>query len=163
MWKYSSFWYKDFDGMAYKTMLRQLISKWGIMSIDMQNAYENDMVVKDEKGKNLYPDNDENVFGIIPPPEVQADIKNKLDSLKNPTAKEPETATVVESEQKVNKETGEIPMSNRDKLSAMLEGHEININYFIQENGLDGSDEDGLGLIVDNDKLFKSYVKKCMK
>lgn len=26
-WKYSSFWYKDFDGMAYKTMLRQLISK----------------------------------------------------------------------------------------------------------------------------------------
>ena len=42
MWKYSSFWYKDFDAMAYKTMLRQLISKWGIMSIDMQTAYEND-------------------------------------------------------------------------------------------------------------------------
>ncbi len=30
MWKYSSFWYKDFDGMAKKTMLRQLISKWGM-------------------------------------------------------------------------------------------------------------------------------------
>ena len=28
-WKYSSFWYKDFDGMACKTMLRQLISKVG--------------------------------------------------------------------------------------------------------------------------------------
>ena len=28
MWKYSSFWFKDFDGMAHKTMLRQLISKW---------------------------------------------------------------------------------------------------------------------------------------
>lgn len=41
-WKYSSFWYKDFDGMAYKTMLRQLISKWGIMSIDLQKAYEED-------------------------------------------------------------------------------------------------------------------------
>ena len=25
-WMYSSFWYKDFDGMAFKTMLRQLIS-----------------------------------------------------------------------------------------------------------------------------------------
>ena len=24
-----TFWSKDFDGMAYKTMLRQLISKWG--------------------------------------------------------------------------------------------------------------------------------------
>ena len=41
-WKYSSFWYKDFDGMAYKTMLRQLISKWGIRSIDLQKAYEED-------------------------------------------------------------------------------------------------------------------------
>lgn len=45
LWKYSSFWYKDFDGMAYKTMLRQLISKWGIMSIEMQTAYTNDQGV----------------------------------------------------------------------------------------------------------------------
>lgn len=44
MWKYSSFWYKDFDGMAYKTMLRQLISKWGIMSIDMQRAEEEEVI-----------------------------------------------------------------------------------------------------------------------
>lgn len=42
MWKYSSFWYQDFDGMAKKTMLRQLISKWGVMSIELQNAFEND-------------------------------------------------------------------------------------------------------------------------
>lgn len=41
-WKYSSFWYKDFDGMAFKTMLRQLISKWGVMSIDLQKAFEED-------------------------------------------------------------------------------------------------------------------------
>lgn len=41
-WKYSSFWYKDFDSMAYKTMLRQLISKWGIMSIELQTAFEED-------------------------------------------------------------------------------------------------------------------------
>lgn len=42
MWKYSSFWYKDFDGMAKKTLLRQLISKWGIMSTEMQIAFAND-------------------------------------------------------------------------------------------------------------------------
>ena len=41
-WKYSSFWYKDFDGMACKTMLRQLLSKWGIMSIDLQRAISGD-------------------------------------------------------------------------------------------------------------------------
>lgn len=36
MYKYSSFWYKNFDAMALKTMLRQLISKWGVMSIEYQ-------------------------------------------------------------------------------------------------------------------------------
>lgn len=42
MWKYSSFWYKNFDDMAKKTMLRQLISRWGVMSIEMITAFEND-------------------------------------------------------------------------------------------------------------------------
>lgn len=35
---YSSFWYKNFDEMAKKTMLRQLISKWGVMSTEMVQA-----------------------------------------------------------------------------------------------------------------------------
>lgn len=56
-WMYSSFWYKDFDGMAFKTMLRQLISKWGIMSIEMQRAYEGDMAEIREDGENQYVDN----------------------------------------------------------------------------------------------------------
>lgn len=59
MWKYSSFWYKDFDAMAMKTMLRQLISKWGIMSIDMQNAFDKDMAVIHEDGTAEYVDNSE--------------------------------------------------------------------------------------------------------
>lgn len=57
MWKYSSFWYKDFDGMAYKTMLRQLISKWGIMSIEMQEAYTKDMATIRENGDYEYIEN----------------------------------------------------------------------------------------------------------
>lgn len=57
MWKYSSFWYKDFDGMAYKTMLRQLISKWGIMSIEMQTAFSNDMATIHDDGSVDYVDN----------------------------------------------------------------------------------------------------------
>ena len=57
MWKYSSFWYKDFDGMAYKTMLRQLISKWGIMSIELQNAIDKDMASINEDGTVNYVDN----------------------------------------------------------------------------------------------------------
>lgn len=56
MWKYSSFWFKDFDAMAHKTMLRQLISKWGTMSIDLQNAIDKDMAVIHEDGKTEYVD-----------------------------------------------------------------------------------------------------------
>lgn len=56
-----TFWEKDFDGMAYKTMLRQLISKWGVMSIEMQNAYANDMAYKDtDDSEPVYVDNEEN-------------------------------------------------------------------------------------------------------
>ena len=43
--------------MAYKTMLRQLISKWGIMSIDMQEAMVKDMSVVREDGTYDYVDN----------------------------------------------------------------------------------------------------------
>lgn len=43
-----TFWEKDFDAMAFKTMLRQLISKWGIMSIDLQTAFEQDTVIESE-------------------------------------------------------------------------------------------------------------------
>ena len=49
-----TFWAKDFDGMAYKTMLRQLISKWGIMSIDMIQAMDADMAVIHEDGTKDY-------------------------------------------------------------------------------------------------------------
>ena len=53
-----TFWSKDFDGMAYKTMLRQIISKWGIMSIDMQKAIDSDMAVINEDGTRTYVDNE---------------------------------------------------------------------------------------------------------
>ena len=43
--------------MAMKTMLRQLISKYGIMSTELQNAYESDMAVINEDGSKDYVDN----------------------------------------------------------------------------------------------------------
>lgn len=62
-WNYT-FWSKDFDGMAYKTMLRQLISKWGVMSIDMKTAFESDMASINEDLTPNYVDNDENVIDM---------------------------------------------------------------------------------------------------
>jgi len=51
--KLSSFWYKDFDGMAKKTMLRQLISKWGVMSTEFVTAVERDNTVIEDNGGNF--------------------------------------------------------------------------------------------------------------
>jgi len=57
-----TFWEKDFDGMAFKTMLRQLISKWGIMSIEMQMAMDGDMSVINEDGTKTYVENDDSII-----------------------------------------------------------------------------------------------------
>lgn len=48
----NSTWKTDFDAMAKKTVLRNLLSKWGILSIEMQNAYvaDNNVVKNIEEG-----------------------------------------------------------------------------------------------------------------
>ena len=51
-----TFWEKDFDAMGVKTMLRQLISKWGVMSLEMQKAYEADGGVVNQDGSIDYVD-----------------------------------------------------------------------------------------------------------
>lgn len=61
-----SYWAKDFDGMAFKTMLRQLISKWGLMSIDFQTAITNDMAVITEQGQPQFVDNQEDIIEATP-------------------------------------------------------------------------------------------------
>lgn len=81
LWKYSSFWFKDFDGMAHKTMLRQLISKWGTMSIDLQKAIDKDMAVIQEDGSADYVENaadeidNDNVVAEQKIKEVQPETK----------------------------------------------------------------------------------------
>lgn len=70
-WMYSSFWYKDFDGMAYKTMLRQLISKWGIMSIDMVTAFESDYTIEAPDGTRAYVELDDPAVANLPEPAVE--------------------------------------------------------------------------------------------
>lgn len=53
LWKYSSFWYKNFDDMAKKTMLRQIIGKWGIMSAELVAAIEHDNKFMQSQGANI--------------------------------------------------------------------------------------------------------------
>ena len=87
-----TFWEKDFDGMAYKTMLRQLISKWGIMSVDltMQKALESDMAVINDNGTYYYVDNNSNVEDE-PIPVETVESENTIDNNIENTTTEDDT------------------------------------------------------------------------
>ena len=43
--------------MALKTVIKLLLSKWGILSVDMQRAIQDDQKVYDEDGNGGYGDN----------------------------------------------------------------------------------------------------------
>lgn len=101
LWKYSSLWYKNFDEMAEKTMIRQLISKWGIMSIEMQTAYEKDMAVIDENGNPAYVDNPQSTMSMQE--KVHEDLKAAN------TKKFPEADDTVENPQVIDSSAEEVP------------------------------------------------------
>ena len=78
---YSKLWTTDFDTMAQKTVLKQLISKWGVMSIDLQRAVQSDQAVIKEDGSFDYVDRVGNEETSIEIPEIPEDdalnINNK--------------------------------------------------------------------------------------
>lgn len=73
-WKYSSFWYKDFDGMAIKTMLRQLITKWGPVSIEMETA-----IVQDAQNEADGVDYGEDFSAAALPPSPASETEDSPD------------------------------------------------------------------------------------
>lgn len=80
LWKYSSFWYKNFDGMAKKTMLRQLISKWGIMSTEMVKAMDTDNSIAEISGDDIVTTPDE-AIPIDQPEAVDVVANVSLDDI----------------------------------------------------------------------------------
>ena len=54
-----TFWEKSFDRMAEKTMLKQLLSRWGIMSTELMQAIDADEAVINEDGSMNYVETEE--------------------------------------------------------------------------------------------------------
>lgn len=78
MWKYSSPWYTQTDDMGCKTLLKQILGKYGVLSTELQEAIVKDQaVIKDDIVE--YVDNDnENVVEIEEEEEnKQKDVKLK--------------------------------------------------------------------------------------
>ena len=64
MWKYSSYWYSNFEGMAEKTLIKHLLSKWGILSTELITALDADMAVINEDGTKNYVDTEPDVIDM---------------------------------------------------------------------------------------------------
>jgi len=54
--KRSSPWETDFDKMALKTVIKNTLATWGILSIEMQDAIKHDQGVVDSEDNISYPD-----------------------------------------------------------------------------------------------------------
>ena len=78
--KKGSKWTTDFEAMALKTVIKMLLSKWGILSVDMQRAIQDDQKVYDEDGEGSYGDNQPDIveaqdpFGNIEQKEEEQQI-----------------------------------------------------------------------------------------
>ena len=81
MWKYSSYWYTDFSGMAEKTLIKHLLSKWGILSTELIAAMDADNAVINEDGTKNYVETESDVIEMEMP-EVQ---EEKTESSENTT------------------------------------------------------------------------------
>lgn len=78
----NSRWQQDFDSMALKTVIKLLLNRWGILSIDMQQAIRADQAVVKESGDFEYIDStEENVTPPVPldTSEFDALISKQLD------------------------------------------------------------------------------------
>lgn len=53
----ASKWVTDFDAMAKKTALKSLLSKYGVLSVEMKTAITSDQLVVNERGEDMYEDN----------------------------------------------------------------------------------------------------------
>lgn len=111
----TSFWTKDFDSMSCKTMLRQLISKWGVMSIEMQSALEND----GKRSDGSYTDSNVLDADFVPapvtPPNAKEETGEVMDIEADPTAAAEEYETAQEKPKRQPRKQYPCPQLN-DKL-----------------------------------------------
>ena len=85
LWEYSSYWYSNFAGMAEKTLIKHLLSKWGILSTELITAMDADMAVINEDGSKDYVENDDSIIDMEQPSH-------------EPAQQEPETHAPTQSE-----------------------------------------------------------------
>lgn len=91
----------QFNAMARKTVLKNTLSKWGIMSIQMQDAITFDQSVQHEQGKAEYIDNQVEDVEVVSENEEERRIEQFID--KATTIKELESLESFANEKQIEK------------------------------------------------------------
>lgn len=79
--KQSSVWSTNFDAMAKKTVIKLLLSKWGIMTVEMQKAITDDQKTFDEEDDGAYGDNHPDVIEAEDPFKLEGKVVDAEDEL----------------------------------------------------------------------------------
>lgn len=109
-----TFWEKDFDAMACKTMLRQLLSKWGAMDINMQTALDNDYSVDAGNGTR-------EVIEIEQMPEViPAPVEEQPIPEPEPAKEEKPKASRVRKAEQPEPQQEPLPDDGNDAMAALF-------------------------------------------
>jgi len=103
-------WKTDFEAMSMKTVLKMLLSKYGILSIDMQTAIQADQAVVTNAGEYVYADNPEAIEAAVDP---AATLKDKIKAAKAKIDKEAPPA--ISPEEAAKLPTGELPLGDLNK------------------------------------------------
>lgn len=93
--KQDSKWSTDFDAMAKKTVIKLLLSKWGILSVEMQRAITDDQKTFDEDGNGDYGDNQPDVIEAEDP-FAQLEDKGGTDGSTDKNTEEPEEIDITQ-------------------------------------------------------------------
>lgn len=92
-------WVDDFEAMALKTVVKMGLSKYGLLSVEMQRAVETDQAVLSEDGEIKYVDNEPR--DITPAPEAPtgvASLNDKIKQAKSSKTEQAETPPVEEAQ-----------------------------------------------------------------
>lgn len=108
-------WKTDFDAMAQKTLLKQIISKYGPLSVEMQEAITSDNENETVEPKDITPDQPETLDDLLGGPELpQEGDKVEMEQSTEEVDEAPQTkeeapkTTHQKKSEVIDQETGEI-------------------------------------------------------
>jgi recombination protein RecT len=128
-------WVDNFEAMALKTVVKLGLSKYGILSVEMQKAIEVDQSVINEDGSTFFIDNDSQDFE---PESQEVKVVSLAEKLKAQQVQEPATVEVKQTEPAKSVEKGPMQtMAGQMKITCLPQYKDMKIRDIKEEELLE--------------------------